>query len=76
MYGNLGYGVEPDERAAVLAAVVIGTFHQCTLRKKVAHLEVGGDRSVQVTIEHSHVCCIVVFFHLFSSKKYVRHILN
>ena len=47
-HADAGQRMEADERTAVGLAVVIGTFHQETLRIEVAHLHVGIHRRVAV----------------------------
>ena len=45
---DAGDGIQTDERAVVFYTVIIGTFHQHTLWKKVAYFQVSAYRGMQI----------------------------
>ena len=46
-----GQRVEGNKRAVVFAAMIIGALHESTLRKEVAHFQIGAHRRAEVAFE-------------------------
>ena len=59
------YRVESDERPVVFRSVVVGAFHQGTLRKQVAQFQLSGYRRMQVAENQFVFCMVVKCFHVF-----------
>lgn len=63
IYAEACHRTKPDEGTAVLAAMIVGTLHECTLGKDVTHLQVGAYGSVQVAKYRTAHCLIIILFH-------------
>ena len=55
---DAGYGVQCNERTAVVVAVVIRAFHERALWIEVANLEIGADRRIKIA-EDSPAGCMI-----------------